>query len=182
MRRLRFWALYSAAWLPYAASYYVAFATEHLHPAAPIVYNLLPAALLGVSILAWCKRISWRYHQRPWFFPLHLGSAIVYSLLWWAGAFLSTAAGHALLHYHPIFISWTRYAGQWQFISGLMVYGNLAGFSYVFQTSETLRVEERRRIEAEALRTKAELGYTPGSAQSTLLVQHIAFGVGSGGA
>ena len=157
MKRLRFWVLYSAAWLPYAASYYVAFASEHLRPTAPVLYNLIPAALLGVVVLRWCRRIPWVYHERRWFFPLQLGAALCYSLLWWAGAFLATAVGHAILHYHPIFVSWTRYAGQWQFISGLMVYGNLVGFSYVFQTSETLRTEERRRIEAEALRTKAEL-------------------------
>jgi sensor histidine kinase YesM len=157
MKRLRFSVLYTAAWLPYAASYYVAFASERFHPTLPILYNLVPAALLGLAVLRWCRRIPWSVHDRPWFFPLQLGSAICYSLLWWAGTFLLTAVGHAILHYHPIFVSWTRAAGQWQFISGLMVYGNLAGFSYVFQTNETLRAEERRRIEAEALKTKAEL-------------------------
>jgi len=157
MSRPRFAVLYAAAWLPYAASYYVAFVAEHRNPTAPVLYNLVPAALLGLLALRWCRKIRWAAHERPWFFPLQLGSAVCYSLLWWAGDFLLTAFGHAILHYRPIFISWTRYSGQWQFISGLMVYGNLAAFSYVFQANETLRAEERRRIEAEVLKTKAEL-------------------------
>ena len=155
----RFWLLYIAAWLPYALSYYVLFRylPGHLEAFRQTAYNILPAALLGALVVPWTGILSWRLRFRWWFYPAQLGSAILYSLLWYVGVLLFASAGQALMtHRFPVGY-FNSYALQWQSFSGLMIYCNIAGFLYVSQVNERLRLEEHRRELAESLRTRAEL-------------------------
>ncbi|MFC5862156.1 sensor histidine kinase [Acidicapsa dinghuensis] len=159
LKRYRFWILYSAAWSPYAISYYILFAANpSLRRAAAVetFYNIAPAFLLGLAALRWCQAIPW-LHRRPWFYPLQILSGAIYSLTWLIAVLVVSSLGNALISHKFIFGHFSSYALQWQFFSGLMVYGNIAGFTYVSEVNRNLREEERRREAAEALKAKAEL-------------------------
>lgn len=159
MTRRRFYLVYAAAWQPYALSYYLLFrlAGFSTNPLLEVLYNIAPAMAAGILVVRWCALVPWRKHGQPWFYPAQLGAAVVYALLWYAGVLFSGSLGHALETHHFIIGSFGGYALQWQFFSGLMIYGNIAGAVYVLQANESLRVEERRRERAEALQTSAEL-------------------------
>jgi two-component system LytT family sensor kinase len=159
-KRLRFWVLYATAWSPYAVSYYVLFASNpSLRHAAAVetFYNIAPAALFGLGALRWCQVFPWSRHSRRWFYPLQVASAVTYSILWSLAVLLLSSLGQAMTTHRLVFGRFSSYAIQWQFFSGLMVYGNIAGFAYVSQINRTLIEEERRRAVAESLKTKAEL-------------------------
>lgn len=159
MRERRFWLIYAVAWLPYALSYYFLFRRLSVvnSPLTQVAYNILPAALLGVLVFPWTKLVCWRMHQRWWFYPTQITAAVCYSVLWYFGVLLAGSIGQWLTdgRWHLGYFS--LYAAQWQFFSGLMIYGNIAGLLYVAQVNETLRAEERRRERAESLQHAAEL-------------------------
>ena len=159
MTRRRFWLFYIAAWIPYALSYFVLFRLlpGHLEALRQTAYNVLPAVALGVLIMPWTRILPWRSNAQWWFYPAQLGSAVAYSLLWYFGVLIAGSAGQALLTHHLRLGYFSYYALQWQFFSGLMIYGNIAGILYVTQVNQRLRQEEQRREQAESLRTTAEL-------------------------
>ena len=159
MFRRRFWLCYFAAWLPYALSYFVLF--RNLPGDADALrwtlYNIAPAAAAGVLIVLWTKTLSWRLHTRPWFYPAQVAAAVAYSSLWYFGVLVVGTVDHLLATHEFRVVYFSGYALQWQFVSGLMVYGNIAGVMYVSEVNQRLRQEERRRAQAESLRTTAEL-------------------------
>lgn len=159
MNRRRFYLVYAAAWTPYALSYYVLFRRMGIgpHPVLEVLYNIAPAAAAGALVVRWCALVPWLKHRFFWFYPAQLGAAVGYALLWYAGVLFIGSLGHALETHRFVLGSFSGYALQWQFFSGLMIYGNIAGAVYVLQASESLRAEERRRERAEALQTSAEL-------------------------
>jgi two-component system, LytTR family, sensor kinase len=160
LKRCRFWILYAAAWSPYAISYYVLFvANPSLRHEAAVetFYNIAPAFLLGLAALRWCRVFPWSLHRRFWFYPLQVLSGAVYSLLWLIAVLIVSSIGNAVLTHRFVFGHFSSYALQWQLFSGLMVYGNIAGFTYISEVNRTLLEEERRREVAESLKAKAEL-------------------------
>ena len=159
MIRRRFWPLYIAAWFPYALSYFVLFRNlpGNLDALRWTLYNIVPAAMAGVLIVLWTKTLRWRLHTRWWFYPAQVASAVAYSSLWYVGVLVVGTVDHLLATHQFRVAYFSGYALQWQFVSGLMVYGNIAGVLYVFEVSAQLQQEERRRAQAESLRTTAEL-------------------------
>lgn len=159
MNRRRFWMIYTAAWFPYALSYYVLFRLlpGDTEPVRQVLFNVLPAALLGVAIFPWTRMLSWQSHRGWWFYPTQVASAIAYSLLWYFGVLVAGSLGQALTTHRLALGYFSEYAAQWQFFSGLMIYGNIAGVSYVMQVNAHLRAETQRRELAESLRNAAEL-------------------------
>ncbi len=157
MGKRRFWYLYIAAWLPYALSYYVLFRGYGTEPLVQTAYNILPAMLAGVLVVRWCRFLHWKLHNRWWFYPAQLGSALAYSLLWSVGVVMLGSIGNAMVTHHFTFGFFNGYALQWQFFSGLMIYSNIVGVGYVFQTNASLAIAEHRREQAEALQTAAQL-------------------------
>ncbi len=157
MKRRRFWTLYVAAWMPYALSYYVLFRRYGTGPLLQTTYNILPAMLVGVLAVSWGRLLRWDVHERWWFYPVQLLSAIAYSLLWSFGVLVFGSVGEALLTHHFSFGLFGGYALQWQFFSGLMIYCNIVGAGYVLQANARLASEQLRREQAEALQTSAQL-------------------------
>ena len=159
MTRRRFWLFYFAAWVPYALSYFVLFRVlpGNLDALRLTLYNIAPAVGSGVLIVPWTRLLSWRLHARWWFYPAQLGSAVVYSSLWYIGVLVVCTVGQAFVTHRLRVVYFSGYALQWQFFSGLMIYGNMAGILYVREANQRLRQEERRREQAESLRTTAEL-------------------------
>src|ERR1700694_3349062 len=86
MRRpFRFWLVYGIAWLPYVASY-VALFVSHLgrtffEAIKGYIFNVLPAALLGVGVVAICQRLPWLPSHRYRLLSIHLLLASVYVAL-----------------------------------------------------------------------------------------------------
>ena len=159
MTRRRFWFFYVSAWLPYALSYFVLFRNlpGNLDALRWTLYNIAPAAAAGVLIVLWTKTLSWRLQTCWWFYPAQVGSAVTYSSLWYFGVLIVGIVDHLLATHQFRVVYFSGYALQWQFVSGLMVYGNIAGVMYVSEVNQRLRQEERRRAQAESLRTTAEL-------------------------
>lgn len=161
LKGYRFWILYASAWSPYAVSYYILFSINpslRHTAAAETFYNIAPAFLLGLAALRWCQTVSWsRHHGRIWFYPLQVLSGTVYSFLWLLAVLAVSSFGNALITHRWVFGHFSSYALQWQVFSGLMVYGNIAGVTYVSEVARTLREEETKREAAEALKVRAEL-------------------------
>ena len=97
MARRRFWTLYVAAWMPYALSYYILFRRYGTGPLLQTAYNILPAMLVGVLAVSWGRLLRWDFHERWWFYPLQVLSAVAYSLLWSRGVLVFCSAGEAIL-------------------------------------------------------------------------------------
>lgn len=159
MNRSRFWSIYGSAWIPYALSYYILFRLmpRDTQPIRQTAYNILPAVALGALIMPWSKVLSWRLHREWWFYPAQLASAVSYSLLWYLGVLIAGSIGQAFVTHHFALSYFSYYAIQWQFFSGVMIYGNIVGILYVSQVNTRLRLEVRRRELAESLQTSAEL-------------------------
>ena len=158
-KSFRFWLIYSVAWLPYAASYVTLF-VSHLGRTffgaiKGSILNVLPAALLGVGVVAVSQRLSWSANRRYRFLSVHLLLAALYVVLWMNAVPFLNALGQ-LIQYG----SWNfRREGSFQggFFTGLLIYVTIAGIVYAVQTTERLRAEEARATRADSLRTRAEL-------------------------
>ena len=158
-KSFRFWLIYSVAWLPYAASYISLFVTHlgrtFFGAIEGSILNVLPAALLGVGVVAVSERIDWSPNRRYRFLSAHLVMASLYLVLWMnAVPFLNALS--QLMRYG----SWSfKREGSFQggFFTGLLIYVTIAGIVYAVQTTERLRAQEARATRAENLRTRAEL-------------------------
>ncbi len=158
-RSFRFWLIYAIAWLPYAASYVTLF-VSHLGQSFPSaikgsIVNVLPAALLGVPVVALSRRMPWSTKGRYRFLAIHLVLASLYVFFWMNAVPFLKATGQLI---QSGSWSFTR-AGSLQggFFTGLLIYVTIAGIVYAIQTTERLRAEEARATRAESLRTRAEL-------------------------
>jgi len=164
VRRSRFWFFYALAWLPYAASYTIVFIApggNRLIPAlADTLYNIVPAALLGAVVIRLCWRLPWSLHYRWWFFPIHLGFAILYASLWCVAVLLLGMGARLLEQGRLVFILFGGYALQWQLFSGLMIYGTLVSIGYVLQVARSLNEAENLQAQAETRAARAEASQT----------------------
>jgi len=158
-KSFRFWLVYSVAWLPYAASYMSLFLTHlgrtFFEAVKASTLNVLPAALLGVGVVAVSQRLRWSSDRRYKFLTVHLVLASVYVLVWMNAVPFINALGQLLQ-----FGAWSfRREGFFQggFFTGLLIYVTIAGIVYAVETTERLRAEEARATRAETLRTRAEL-------------------------
>jgi signal transduction histidine kinase len=151
--------IYAIAWLPYAASYVTLF-VNHLGRTffgaiTGSILNVLPAAFLGVGVVAVSQRIRWSPNRRYRFLSAHLVLAALYVFLWMNAVPFLKAMGQLIQSG-----SWSfRREGSFQggFFTGLLIYVTIAGIVYAVQTTERLRREEARATRAESLRTRAEL-------------------------
>ena len=159
-RSIRNWLLYAAAWAPYGASYLFIFRlqnrSDHL-VAVEALLNILPAALLGVLVLRVASGLGWPARSPLLFWLAHMAASLAYAFSWWGSVQLLLALLFGVTQHQWKLGSWSLYAAQWQIFSGLMVYGTLAGFAYTLAAQQKAQVEERRRMEAEALRVRSDL-------------------------
>jgi len=180
-KSFRFWLVYSVAWLPYAASYMTLFIT-HLgrtfsEAIKGSIINVLPAALLGIGVVAVSQRLRWSTKNRYKFLTAHLVLASVYVFLWMNAVPFLNAVGQLVQSG-----TWSfRREGSFQggFFTGLLIYVTIAGIVYAVQTTERLRAEEARATRAENLRTRAELE----ALRAQLIhisIQYVAFTDGPG--
>lgn len=158
-RKVRFWLVYGIAWLPYAASYVALFVTHlgrtFFEAITGSVVNVLPAALLGVGVVALCQKFPWSSDHRRRFLIVHSVFASLYVTLGIIAVPFFNAVDQRIEHG-----SWSyQRASSFQggIFTGLLIYVTIAGIIYAVQTTERLRAEEARATRAESLRTRAEL-------------------------
>lgn len=164
----RFWFFYTLAWLFYAASLGAVFVGVGF-PIEPglliqVFGNVAPAFLLGIGVAYLCRRLIWKNRKTPSFILAHFVSLLLFPLLW---TFL-TLLGFSVFNFVKSgvwnFVTWDKYALQWQFFSGLMAYLTIASAVYVGEANDNLQAEISRNAEleiraarAEAARNQAEL-------------------------
>ncbi|MFN2564442.1 MAG: sensor histidine kinase [Gemmatimonadaceae bacterium] len=154
--RPRFWLLYAAAWTPLAILYAVLIAQRGAPPAVAASSGFataLSAAVLGVGVHWVAGRVGGPEHGRVRLLTLHALLAVAYSTAWSASilAMISVDAPESVR------ADYVRYSMGWQFVSGLMVYGVIAGVSTAARAWERLREQEQAAARSEALRVRAEL-------------------------
>src|SRR5262245_4625292 len=84
--RVQMWALYAAAWLPFAAMYSVIITRSQPMSAGQSLahgfWYVLPAALLGVGVWRITQVVAWPPRNRWAFFATHVLLATVFAALW----------------------------------------------------------------------------------------------------
>ena len=156
-----FWGIYSLAWIPYAAGYLVlAFTSDCTSLAKAATYGVLfavPGAALGVGPVQLTRRWDWPPERPARFAGIHLGLALLYTVLWLGTVDLLLAVVR-VLQGGPF-----RLAGldaslfRWHFVAGLLLYGTLVAVTYLARTGRRLRAERERAARSEALRVRARI-------------------------
>ena len=155
-----FWSTYAAAWAVFVFGYFVMVLLRSdrsvLRAAEPAVTFTVPAALLGVGVVHMARRWNWPPERPVRFSLLHLASAAVYSLAW--GASLSLGFGvQRILAGRPFDMpSFDNTLIALHLLFGLVVYGAIAGGTYLDRVGRRLRAERERAARAEALRARAQ--------------------------
>jgi hypothetical protein len=160
-RSFGFWFVYAVAWLPFAASYVTFFAGHlrwtFLDAVITSLTGVIPAALLGVGVVAVCDRFPWSRKQRIRFVSTHVVFGVVYYELWMSLVRIFHGLEQRIEHGASIGSSASTGSFDAGMITGLMIYATIAAIVYAIQAVERLRAEETRVAQLEGLRTRAEL-------------------------
>lgn len=155
-----FWAVYAGAWGVFVSGYLVMIFLRTrrgvLEAAAPAVAFTLPAAILGVAVVHLARRWAWPPARPVRFSLLHLASAAIYSLAW--GSSMSLFFGlQRMMAGRPFELpSFDNLLVALHLVFGLVVYGAIAGGTYLARVGRRLRAERERTSRAEALRARAQ--------------------------
>jgi anti-sigma regulatory factor (Ser/Thr protein kinase) len=151
----RFALAYTAAWTPIAALYALGVSQR-----APVrdaimsgVSGIGAAALLGLVVRRLIPLVRDRARGFVAFALAHVGLAAAYSVLW-------TAAIAAMIRFGAPPGSWRNFvenAVWFQLVTGVALYGLVAGVFAALDAGERLRNQEAIAARAEALRVSAEL-------------------------
>jgi signal transduction histidine kinase len=156
--RLRFLSIYFAAWIPVAALYSLLIyrSSNDRSPYGSIiggVESVLFASLLGVVVWTTTRRLAERSRPTRTLVGAHLLLSIAYTVTWTGLIVLSIA----LFAPKPVLTSFLQYALGWELLTGLFLYGMVAGISHAVTVTRRLRREHEAAAKAEALRARAEL-------------------------
>jgi len=155
-----FWAVYAGAWCVFVSGYLMMIFLRTrrgvLEAAAPAVAFTLPAALFGTAVVHLARRWEWPPDRPVRFSLLHLASATVYSLAW--GSSMSLFFGlQRILAGRPFELpSFDNLLVALHLVFGFVVYGAIAGGTYLARVGRHLRAERERASRAEALRARAQ--------------------------
>ena len=160
-RKFGFWLVYAVAWLPFAVSY-VTFFFGHLGRSfgdaiTTSLTGVVPAALLGVGVVAACDWIPWSGKQRAVFVSTHLILAVVYYELWMSAVRLFSGLEQKIAGALTPGLRPSPTSFDVGMITGVMIYATIAAIVYAIGAMERLRAEEARVVQMESLRTRAEL-------------------------
>jgi sensor histidine kinase YesM len=118
------------------------------------VVGVAPAALLSGAVWRLCRRLRWPERINAAFYLAHLGLASVYAAIWVGAVRLTglSRAGHLI----PREFLSSRIV-MMQFLTGIALYGVIAGVSYAIQISRQLRDKEQLAERARTLAMSARL-------------------------
>jgi signal transduction histidine kinase len=144
------WLQLAVGWLPILALYTGLIVTQHqpvsiAHAAAIAIRSLLPAALLGILVYRFAKRVPWPRPFRMRFAFIHLLAAPTYAFAW----ILAASIVESVLHRQLIIVVGP---GLLPFlVLGIWLYVMVAGISYAIDGTE-------RVARAEAAAVRMQLG------------------------
>ncbi len=151
------WTLYSVAWLPLLIGYGSILTRMRDVPMAEAWLSAanyaVSAALLGVFVWKLSGRLQWPERKFVPFVLLQVLLGLVYSSLWLGAIVLYLTARVGLTNALQISATFA----WWQLLSGMWVYGLLAGVSYALRVTGRLREREAAAARADAQRMRAEL-------------------------
>jgi len=156
--RARFLGLYFAAWVPVAVLYsFLIYAQSRDRSLSGAIIgggeSVLFAALLGLGVWAITRRLAERPRPLSALIGVHILLGIAYSALWSGLIVLSIA----LFAPPAILTAFLEYALGWELLTGLLIYGMVAGIAQAVAVGARLRRERDAASRAEALRARAEL-------------------------
>jgi signal transduction histidine kinase len=151
---------YLACWVPLGGLYVAVLMATGYGPLAAAIAgalnNVLPAAALGWGVWWLSGVVPWpdsRARALAAFLGAHVTFALVYSALWvallWGSWALYSGTARAS-------VDIGRFLG-WQLLSGLWLYGIVAGVSYAVRTARAAREQQHALVAAEGARARAEL-------------------------
>lgn len=149
------------AWFPLAvlwALFLISYSNGRTPPAIAIqsaVQSIGSAAVLGLGIWWFSGVVPWPERVRLGFYGAHLGMALAYSVCWQVSvsAFEAFQTGNSLI----TILADQRGLVGWRILTGVCMYGLVAGTCYAFRIREQLREQEAVAARAEALAAKARL-------------------------
>jgi hypothetical protein len=156
------YALYSAAWLVFAAAFAAVFWLQQrpgssiaVGPAAFAVLRIvLPAALLGIGVVRWCEQIGRRWASRPVVLLAHAAGALAFPSAWITAVNVTNnlisgaVLGRTPWRFPPDHVL------HWHSFTGVSIYVALAGLTY---GRAYVAESERRRLVAEARLLRGQL-------------------------
>jgi two-component system LytT family sensor kinase len=160
MKRARFALLYALAWAPFAAIYTLLIYVQGGATTSPLaawiggIWCTVFAAVLGLGVCVLVRQLVFR-SMSWWVVALsHVAGAMAYAAIWTA-LIAASIKSNAPPEVYEIF---TAAAIGWQFLSGVFLYGVIAGISHAVLINRKLAAERQAATRAEALRARAELG------------------------
>lgn len=163
MPRSRFVLTYFAAWVPFAALYSVLiYLSSQIGPARDrSVYGALSggitsivlAALLGLVVWRISRRLAERQSSAVTMVVAHVLLSIAYAVSW------TVLIGLSIALFAPprVLTAFLQFAAGWNTLTGLFLYGMVAGIAHAVTVGARLRRERDAAGKAEALRARAEL-------------------------
>lgn len=156
--RSRFLWGYSVAWLPFAALY--SFLIYWQSPVRSVagaleggIVTVATAAVLGLAVWTAIRRLAERPRSVWRWMGTHLALAAGYSASWNA----LTLGSIWLFAPRSVLEMYVRFALGWATLTGLILYGFLAGIAHAWAVGVRLRREREAAVRAEGLRAQAEL-------------------------
>lgn len=144
------WLQLAVGWLPILALYTALIVTQHqpvsvTHALSLAIRSLLPAALLGMLVYRFARRVPWPRPFRMRFALIHLVAAPTYAFAW----ILAASIVESVIHRHLIIVVGP---GLLPFlVLGIWLYVMVAGISYAIDGTE-------RVARAEAAGVRMQLG------------------------
>jgi len=145
-----------AAWTPFALLWTL-FAAGQRGGAAALASGVIgvgPPALMSLIVWRLCARVPWPTRLTATFYLIHLGLATAYASLWVVATHV--IRGVRVGHLIPSELLSSRMALM-QLLTGIALYGVIAGVSYTLQISRRLRDEEQLAERARTLVVSARL-------------------------
>ena len=144
------WLQLVVGWLPILALYTALIVTQHqpvtiAHAAALAIRSLLPAALLGILVYRFARRVPWPRPFRMRFALIHLVAAPTYAIAW----ILAASMVESVIHRHLMIVVGPGFLPF--LVLGVWLYVMVAGISYAIDGTE-------RVARAEAAGVRMQLG------------------------
>jgi len=157
--RTRVVLLMALAWAPFAVLWalfnIISFGA---HPGIALLGGFTTigsAALLSIGVWSMTRRVPWPSHVHPRFYVAHVAAALLYAFGW----IVLSIAANSVVYGEPIsaFLENTKAILTWRMLTGVWLYGMIAGVAYVIRMREVLRRQEQEAIRAQALASEAQL-------------------------
>lgn len=156
--RLRGAARYVAAWSPLVVVYALLVGASDRLPTSLAILIALQAigaaAVFGLGVRWYLRRDPWPGHMDAAFLARHAGGALLYSIAWMA--FLLGTMRLDATSWRAVFQAAAPWLG-WQLFFGVALYVVMASIEWVGVSMLMARETEARRVQADALRARAEL-------------------------